>query len=317
MRHRVSDASAANALDCDLCAATGCPVREDAWTVPAGAHRGFAARTACGRSPGQPGAAARRARRAFARRARRKLRPANGTSPILTSAAYRGSPCPLFFSQLSAPVRSGFTSRPSGTARRRCALDYARRDPLYPAFVLLLVYGLRREVLGLRWEDVDLQENVIRVDWQLQRINGKLTRTPVKTDAGRRALPLLPIARQALLDPSLWQGSVRRRAGTGWQETGYVFTTRSGQPIEPRNLSRSFVRLVKDGKLWPIRVHDLRHTVASLLKKLRTAPNDAKEILGHARISTTLEIYTAGVEDDQRAALDRISDVLFGSVDEA
>ena len=59
------------------------------------------------------------------------------------------------------------------------------------------------------------------------------------------------------------------------------------------------------------RTHDLRHTVAQLLKKLRTAPNDAEEILGHARITTTLAIYTSGDEDDRRLALDQISDLLF------
>ena len=63
--------------------------------------------------------------------------------------------------------------------------------------------------------------------------------------------------------------------------------------------------------LWPIRLHDLRHTVAQFLKKLRTAPNDAKEILGHARITTTPAIYTSGDEDDQRSALDKMSDLLF------
>ena len=64
-----------------------------------------------------------------------------------------------------------------------------------------------------------------------------------------------------------------------------------GAPVEPRNLARSFARLVEAAGLRPIRLHDLRHTVASLLKKLQTAPNDAKEILGHARISM-VGIYT-------------------------
>jgi len=159
---------------------------------------------------------------------------------------------------------------------------------------------------------VDLVENVIHVDWQLQRIGGRLTRTLVKTDAGQRVLPLLPIARDALLDLALWQSDARRRAGTCWRETGYVFTTRTGQPVEPRDLARSFQRIARQAGLRPIRLHDLRHTVAQFLKKLGTAPNDAKEILGHARISTTLAIYTSGDQDDQRAALDGISGLLFG-----
>lgn len=164
----------------------------------------------------------------------------------------------------------------------------------------------------MSWEDVHLDERVLRVGWQLQRIDGELTRTKVKTDAGYRTLPLPPIAEDALLELAVWQASARRTAADDWAETGHVFVTRTGRPIEPRNLARSFERLAKGAGLRAIRLHDLRHTVASLLKKLRTAPNDAKAILVHARISTTMEIYTHGDEEDQRSALDKISDELFG-----
>ena len=75
------------------------------------------------------------------------------------------------------------------------------------------------------------------------------------------------------------------------------------------------MRISEAARLRPIRLHDLRHTVAQFLKKLRTAPNDAKEILGHARIATTLAIYTSGDEDDQRSALDKIADFLFGQAE--
>ena len=74
-------------------------------------------------------------------------------------------------------------------------LTAARDDPLYPAFVLLLLYGLRRgEVLGLRWTDVDLGGGEIRVRQQIGRVNGELRVGPVKTNAGRRDLPMLPLA---------------------------------------------------------------------------------------------------------------------------
>lgn len=110
--------------------------------------------------------------------------------------------------------------------------------PLYPAFVLLLVYGLRRgEVLGLSWEDIDLDEDVMRVLWQIQRVDGQLSRTEVKTDAGKRDLPLLPLIRDGFIELSERQMFARRRAGDTWQETGLVFTTKSGRPIEPRNLA--------------------------------------------------------------------------------
>jgi integrase len=76
-----------------------------------------------------------------------------------------------------------------------------------------------------------------------------------------------------------------------------VFTTRSGQPIEPRNLVRSFDTLVEGAGLRSICLHDLRHTVATLLKSLRVPQRDAMQILGHARISVTLEVYTDSDSD--------------------
>jgi integrase len=78
----------------------------------------------------------------------------------------------------------------------------------------------------------------------------------------------------------------REAFGRAWQDTGLVFTTRSGLPIEPRNLARSFRRICDRNNIRVIKVHHLRHSTASLLKKLRAAPRDAQMILGHAHTST-------------------------------
>ncbi|GAA4130718.1 tyrosine-type recombinase/integrase [Actinomadura keratinilytica] len=198
----------------------------------------------------------------------------------------------------------------------RAFLAAARDDPLYPAFVLMLVYGLRRgEVLGLGWDDLDMDDDVIGVRWQLQRVDGQLTRTVVKTEAGRRDLPMLPIVREAFIDLAGQQMQAKRRAGEDWQETGLVFTTRTGRPIEPRNLARTFERICTRAGLRRIRLHDLRHTTASLLKRLGVPPSDAKEILGHARIAVTLEIYTHGDNEDHRSGLGKIAGELFGTAE--
>jgi integrase len=211
------------------------------------------------------------------------------------------------------PTAPASRNRPWSADEARRFLTVARNDPLYPAFVLLLVYGLRRgEVLGLAWEDVDLVDDMMRVGWQLQRIDGQLARVPVKTAAGRRELPLVLIARDALIEQAERQAAARRRAGASWAGNDLIFTTRSGQPVEPRNLVRSFERLIDRAGLRKIRLHDLRHTVATLLKALRVPQRDAMQILGHARISVTLEIYTDSDSDSQRDALTRMSDRLFG-----
>jgi integrase len=197
----------------------------------------------------------------------------------------------------------------------RAFLAAARNEPLYPAFVLLLVYGLRRgEVLGLGWEDVDLDDDVIRVLWQLQRVDGALTRTEVKTEAGKRDLPMLPIIREGFVELAERQMFARRRAGADWHETGLVFTTKTGRPIEPRNLARAFERITAKASRR-IRLHDLRHTTASLLKRLGVPPSDAKEILCHARISVTLEVYTHGDNASHREGLRLVAGELFGDAE--
>ena len=98
--------------------------------------------------------------------------------------------------------------------------------------------------------------------------------------------------------------------GSAWPESGLVFTTRTGRPIEPRNLVRSFRRICDDNKIRIIKVHHLRHTVGSLLKDLGVPARDAQTILGHTRISTTLEIYTDTDEEARREALTRLQGLL-------
>lgn len=190
-------------------------------------------------------------------------------------------------------------------------LRAAQSDPLFPAFVFLLVYGMRRgEVLGLRWTDVDHDASMIRVRQQLQRADGSLRTGPVKTRAGNRDLPIVPLARQALVARQQKQQADRAVFGRAWQDSGLVFTTRSGLPVEPRNLVRSFRRICDDHKIRVITVHHLRHTTASLLKKLHVPPRDAQMILGHAQFTTTMQVYTHVDEEARAEALAGLNDLL-------
>jgi integrase len=201
--------------------------------------------------------------------------------------------------------------RPWSADEALAFLRSGRSDAFHPVFVLLLVYGMRRgEVLGLRWLDVDLEIGVIRVRQQLQRVGGSLRTAPVKTRAGNRDLPIVPLARSVLLVRQQKQAADREAFGRAWQDTGLVFTTRSGLPIEPRNLARSFRRICDNHKIRVIKIHDLRHTTASLLKKLHVPAKDAQMILGHAHVSTTMQIYTHVDDEARQAALTGLSDLL-------
>jgi integrase len=196
-------------------------------------------------------------------------------------------------------------------AEARAFLDAARDDPLYPAFVLLLLYGLRHgEVLGLRWRDVDQDDGEIRIRQQSLRTRGTLQLGPVKTAAGRRDLPLLPLAAEVPAMRAQVQAADEQAFGRAVEENGLVFTTRTGRPVEPSNLVRSFHRICSAHRLRPIAVHHLRHTTATLLKNLRVPARDAQLILGHARMAITLDIYTYEDREAQRQALTKLSDVL-------
>ena len=93
------------------------------------------------------------------------------------------------------PAWAPRTIEPWSPAEALAFLTAAADDRLYPAFALLLLYGMRRgEVLGLPWQDIDLNRNILHVRTQLQRINGELHIGPVKTSAGARDLPLLGLA---------------------------------------------------------------------------------------------------------------------------
>jgi integrase len=194
----------------------------------------------------------------------------------------------------------------------RSFLTVIRDDPLYPAFVLLLLYGLRRgEVLGLRWTDIDLDRGEIRVRQQIGRVSGELRIGPVKTNAGRRDLPLLPLAGDMLAMRHDAQAADREELGQAWQDNGLIFTTRTGRPVEPRNLTRSFHRICRANGIRPIKLHHLRHTTATLLKNLGVPARDAQLILGHSRLAVTQEIYTHEDRQAQHEALQRISDALY------
>jgi integrase len=186
-------------------------------------------------------------------------------------------------------------------------LGAARTHTLYPAFLLLGLYGMRRgEVLGLRWQDIGFEQGVIHVRQQLQRGDDGLQLGPLKTRAGRRDLPLLGIVREALL--------TKRARHVAMPDEGLVFTAAGGRPLEASTLVRSFQGICRDNRLRQIRVHDMRHSLATLLKDMQVPVRDAQLILGHARVSTTQEIYEHGNVAVQREALGKIEKLFMRTV---
>lgn len=190
-------------------------------------------------------------------------------------------------------------------------LTAARKDPLYAAFVLAIALGLRRgEVVGLRWENLDLEKREIPVRTQRQRVRGVAYEDDPKGRRRKQTLPLPALCVAPLRWQRLRQTAMREVAGDQWEESGYVFTTRSGRPIEPRNLYRSFTRVAKTAGIRVIRLHDARHGCATLLTAAGVAPRVVMEILGHSQIAVTMNIYTHVVQDTQREAVSHLDRML-------
>ncbi|MGC0402665.1 integrase [Streptomyces sp. SAI-126] len=189
-------------------------------------------------------------------------------------------------------------------------LAASRKDPLYAAFVLAIAMGLRRgELVGLRWTDVDLDKRVLYVRQQTQRRRGVLYDDDTK-NRRNRALPLPAMCIAPLRWHRMRQMAAKQRAGESWDDGGYVFATRNGRPVEPRNMYRSFTRVAQSAGLRVIRLHDARHGCTTLLTAAGVAPRVVMEILGHSQISITMDVYTHVVQDTQREAISHMDRLL-------
>ncbi|CAM3252657.1 tyrosine-type recombinase/integrase [Stackebrandtia soli] len=184
-------------------------------------------------------------------------------------------------------------------------------DPAYVAYVLTLVLGLRRgEVLGLTWSCVDFDRGELRIERQLQRVRGELLHRKTKTPKSMSVLPLPDICVAALRHQMTRQAEWQQVAGTAWQASGFVVTTRLGTPVEPRNFNRSFHARIKEAGVRRIKVHDARRTCASILADLDVHPRVAMQILRHAKFSMTMEVYTEVSSKSTREALRKLGELL-------
>jgi integrase len=158
-----------------------------------------------------------------------------------------------------------------------------------------LTTGLRQgELLALRWADVDLEGRRLAVRGSLHRpAGGGWTVEEPKTTRSRRPVVLAPLAVRALVAHRCRQGAERRAAGPRWADHDLVFPNRVGRPLANQNLiSRDFRPLLERLGLPRIRFHDLRHTAATLLLEAGVHPKVVSELLGHADVGTTLDLYS-------------------------
>ncbi|MET8875587.1 tyrosine-type recombinase/integrase [Nocardia sp. NPDC004604] len=181
-------------------------------------------------------------------------------------------------------------------------LETAKDHRLYALWSVALAIGLRRgEALGLRWSEVNLTAGTVDIVKALYRVGGTLGLHDVKTESSEASVPLPPkllaILRQHQIDQS------EDAEVSNANKLGLVFTSTRGTPLEPRNVNRAFAELVKKSGVRPIRLHDLRHSCATLLFAQGVDPATVQRILRHASITTTTSIYMEVIERVQRDAV--------------
>ena len=207
------------------------------------------------------------------------------------------------------PPRSGAKEiRPLSREQVRTLFAACRGDRYEALYVLAVTAGLRRgELLGLRWEDVDLEGRTLQVRRTLQQ--GALL--PPKTAKGRRSIMLTKRAVGALEELRGRLEAERAAADGCWQGRGLIFPNRIGAFTDADNLcGRHFKPLLKRVGLPPIRFHDLRHTCATLLLTKSVHPKVVSEMLGHANISITLDTYSHVIPGMGEAAAGAMDDAL-------
>jgi len=191
-------------------------------------------------------------------------------------------------------------------------LEVARGSRYYPLFHLALATGMRLgELLGLTWEDVNLSEGVIHVSRSMVlAIKGEPVWQEPKTRNARRKIPLDPGTVEMLRIHRKRQLEERLKAGPDWHNYNLVFTTKNGKPLNHQNVWTRFKQLAAKAGVPTIRVHDLRHTHATILLRQGVHPKVVSERLGHGRVTITLEVYSHVLPDTQKEAANAVGRVL-------
>jgi len=185
-------------------------------------------------------------------------------------------------------------------------------------FFVSLYTGLRRsELLALRWDQIDLERERVHIVAGLHRIRGQgLVLLPTKTNRSRRPVSITQEVVDMLHKIRGRQMVQHLEAGDAWNMAGFVFADVLGNPLDPDRISKVFAKLRNGAGIPDVRLHDLRHTHASIMLKAGVHPKVVSERLGHATVSTTMDIYSHVLPGLQEDAAERFSQAISGRVPE-
>lgn len=190
-------------------------------------------------------------------------------------------------------------------------LASVKDERLSPLWHLLAMTGMRRgEALGLRWEDVDLEAGRLSVRRALIPMGAAVIVSEPKTAKSRRSIALDPGTVEALKAQAQRQLDDQDEWGQAWNDSGLVFTREDGEAWHPEVVSRLFRQAMKRSLLPVVRLHDPRHTHATLALRAGIHLKVVSERLGHATIAITLDTYSHAIPAMQEEAAAKIADLV-------
>ena len=182
-------------------------------------------------------------------------------------------------------------------------LHEAKESGVFELYYIELATGLRRgELLGLKWEDIDLERGTIQVRRQIARIDGEVVEAPLKTKNSYRSVSIGHDAVEILKEQ-------RRKTNSE-----YVFPSSTGGPISPDSILHMLHRVLKRAGLPRIRFHDMRHTFATVALQNGVDIKTVSGMLGHYSAGFTLDTYAHVTTQAQRQAADTMANILSDAV---
>ena len=193
----------------------------------------------------------------------------------------------------------------------RCFLDAMADHELYPLYLLAATTGMRRgEIAGLPWHNVDLEAARLTINQQIVSVQYQLIESDLKTPTSRRNIDLDP---RTIAELRRHRRQLEERMATGQRsDDGYVFAKPDGSPIHPDLISQTFERAVAKLDIPRIRLHDLRHTHATILLQQNVHPKVVSERLGHSSVAFTMTVYQHVMPGLQAQAASTFQAAVFG-----
>jgi integrase len=196
----------------------------------------------------------------------------------------------------------------------RVFLEAISSNRLGAAYFLAVTTGMRRgEVLGLRWVDIDFSTKRLAVRQTIVQVNYVITRGTPKTARGRRSISLDMATVAVLQEHRRRQKSECQAVGDRYNDEGLVFAKLDGSPVNPDYFSQLFDRTVAKLQVPRIRLHDLRHTHATLGLAAGIPAKIMSERLGHSTVAFTQDVYMHSIPGLEMDAANQIAELIFGA----